>query len=265
MQSTSEVDLATDSGRAFLQERLALLGRVGFLISLGFYFAGDLVLALTQPAVLAWRFALHPANLLHLGATAVLGATWLVCRRTRVFPLPVLRALDGGTGFLVCASPAIAELAWGRELPGQHFIMLLIVTNVLMARAVFVPSRPGRTFRISLACAAPTVLTSFAALDTIRVAGGLAPFSMVAVLWSLCAVAMATVTSQVIYGLRQQVREATQLGQYTLEEKLGEGGMGAVYRARHALHRALGHGRSLPTLSVALGDRREWRVPHTPR
>src|SRR6185369_6661328 len=37
--------------------------------------------------------------------------------------------------------------------------------------------------------------------------------------------------------MREAVVAAGQLGQYALEDKIGEGGMGAVYRARHALLR----------------------------
>lgn len=43
------------------------------------------------------------------------------------------------------------------------------------------------------------------------------------------------VVSKTIYGLRSAVEKAVQLEQYVVHEKIGEAGMGAVYRASHAM------------------------------
>ena len=225
----------TWGGSSFVQARLGLLGKTVFLLSGGFFVVMNGLLLAGGGLGILPALATQ-ANLMHFLAASVMGALWAVAGG-RPRSLRVLGWLDAGslllggiTLALMAAQPDAQQLMAG----------LFAIAVTMMARAVLIPSTPRRTFCLSWLAAAPLLVVSVV-FHRAPPAPGLAPLfldaliSVSSLLWMIIATTLSTVTSSTIYGLRQQVKAAAEIGQYTLEEKIGSGGMGEVWRARHRM------------------------------
>jgi serine/threonine-protein kinase len=250
----------SEETRALLQRRVA-----GFALAVGSLNAIALTGRLT--AMGAWKYDLSfvPAQTswLQAAGTACLLAIWALTRGGKpsarfVRIVETTGLLGAGACFQLLAlglteavieSPAVQGLA--RD-PEHHALIVLAIlaplvgasftlTYALVMRAAFVPTSAWYTALLTMAVGAPLAYVAYragqgtqalqlGALEAPALAfGGIAQWGVT--------VAVCTAISKVIYGLREEVREARRLGQYTLEELIGQGGMGRVYRAAHAMLR----------------------------
>jgi len=233
----------TEDRRAFFQSRLRLFGGWIFAVS-GAFHVTEIIAALLGIRNADVGMFFNLANLYHFGGTLVAASVWLVCR-SRQLSLRQLEILDAGGLIAICTSYSLMAIAIAEEgidripYPMYAFLVGLMACMLAqIARAISVPSTPGRTAWIGTVAMVPMILMGGRASVRLAPAGFPVAASLMDILgWTIAGVAMATVGSRVIFGLRAEIASARRLGQYTLESKIGEGGMGVVYRARHALLR----------------------------
>lgn len=216
-----------------MQGRMALFGKTIFLLSLAFLvvkggldvFRGDSRIGLV-------------GRVSHVLATLIALTVWRVCASRRSFSEKTLAAVDVAATLGTCV--CFALMAHSFLQPWGAYLGIMAVGYTTIGRAVTVPSAPMRTFLLGIAGSA-ALLAAVVAMDSpafVPAELGMEIRTLLdTLLWSASGIALSTVASRVIYGLQEKAIEARQLGQYTLEAKIGEGGMGEIFRARHAMLR----------------------------
>jgi len=270
MSFTHDFDSETPGRPSFYQRRVGVLGKVLTIV----WLVGNLASASIYIAMGWWReYFSSPGTALYWVALLICFAVWMVCRRgshsrrfvrgvesasmmgsatavslmgRHIAPQALELTAEGGGFHLDAIAPENFALLAGLQLEQILVSLMFGLAFGYVLRAALVPSTVRRTVWITVLALVP--LITLYVFDWVPVAAdrslreAIGPYQTVSLLinvfiwWTLVTIVCVAI-SRIIHNLRREIRQAMHLGQYTLEQKLGEGGMGMVYRASHSMMR----------------------------
>ena len=223
--------------RAYLQKRVALFTGVSWA-----FFTVVLLIDWSVPEM-EGESILPSTQIASLVMAISNVAVWVYTRRGER-PAWACRTLDLATMAVGAGMTSMLPLIPPVEGAGGAMGLFMTVPFgvVILLRAAIIPSSAWLSIAVGLIWGGVMTATSTIGWEGISITIPGQPndqqWLMPLVLNGYATLAFAFVAgviSHVVFGLQTKVREAMQLGQYTLVSKIGEGGMGVVYRARHAM------------------------------
>ncbi len=211
---------------------LAMFIMIGTVIDPIFYFvswAGAVFSGTQPPPEFTQRLGFQWVS---LGTIAVSAALRWAARSPRV-STDRLVSLGLAYEIVICFTIALTsyweEYATTGDLPNLTWVPGVVILFPLIL--------PGAPRRMAAGAVAAAAMSPFALLllDLLGKVETQPNNYLQATVSPAIAVACAYFGARVIYGLRRQLAAARELGSYRLEEKLGQGGMGEVWRARHRM------------------------------
>jgi len=220
--------MSTDADRTRAADQRRLFLGVAILAALTHAGLAVLFYALGEPAIAHWDVA---AIAVHLtGAAFILRGrpflgVWIVAASALIHAsiFVAVLGLEFGAGYYILVALAICYVLFREH--ARHMVAAAVLCLVSAIAGA-----------VGASVWDPWVTFDDTVVHAMHVGIMLAAVVMMVIVAFLI-VQNTRRTQRELADLRRQAIEARQLGQYTLGEKLGEGGMGQVYRATHALLR----------------------------